>query len=219
MVIGVLVSLIAGASSEGAGVSERGSGSFLAEATKQPEPRSETRRCKDHRRGLRFYRQRHREHLAVRGAAPPSPGRSPRSCADARYLAIVARKRAARARTQTERWINRHVLVDGHGWLHAVQQAQKPYPGSRSWLLACSASEGGWGRFVWNRQGSGAYGPMQFMSGTFAGMSWRARVDAASRGFVVPASASSWGSYLGQALAGAWAYRNGQTGHWSGHGC
>jgi hypothetical protein len=60
---------------------------------------------------------------------------------------------------------------------------------------------------------------MQFMPGTFSGFVRHAISDVRSRGFIVPESAWSWYSPLGQALAGAWGLRNGMRHHWAGHGC
>jgi hypothetical protein len=60
---------------------------------------------------------------------------------------------------------------------------------------------------------------MQFQPSTFVGFFARAELDARRRGFRVPRSASSLFSPLGQALAGAWAIRNGMRHHWFGSGC
>lgn len=105
------------------------------------------------------------------------------------------------------------------GWQRAVREVQRAYPGTDGWLLSCSASEGGWGRWVPNSQGSGVGGWLQFMPGTFSGFVRHAIADVRSRGFLVPESAWSWYSPLGQALAGAWGVTNGKSHHWVGHGC
>lgn len=235
----VLVISMGGGSSDGA-VSERDRGklrSLTADAvtvgpgirrdSEGASSRSET--CPDHRRGLAFYRQRHRYWLQMRGERRRIPsavlGRSPRSCPDARYLAGVWRERAARARTTTERWIAQHVLRDfevlpgNNAWRRAVREAQKPYPGTTGWLLSCSDSEGGWGRWVPNSQGSGVGGWLQFYPSTFSRMFSAAASDVASRGFIVPGSAGSWYSPLGQALAGAWGVTHGRRHEWHGQGC
>jgi len=134
-----------------------------------------------------------------------------------------------------------HVLSDfavrpgNQAWLRAVDEVQKVFPGTRSWLRSCSAAEGGWGRFVvhgggsyypgaeYAKGGAEVFGPMQYTSGTFRDHSWNARLDAARRGFIVPASAGSWFSPLGQALAAGWArYTGNDDSHWSaswGNGC
>lgn len=89
------------------------------------------------------------------------------------------------------------------------------------WELSCSrwGSEGGWGAFVMNELGSGAGGWLQFMPGTFDGVIARAVADARARGMQVPASASSWRSPLGQAIAGAEMLVDGRRAEWSGSGC
>lgn len=105
-------------------------------------------------------------------------------------------------------------------WATAVRLAQKPFPGTASWLLSCSASEGSHGAFVMNRQGSGAGGWMQFMSGTFYGYVDRAFTDARRRGYHVPTRHRSWTSPMGQALtAGYMRYHHLDRGHWYGSGC
>lgn len=105
------------------------------------------------------------------------------------------------------------------GWQRAVEEVQKVYPGTKGWLLSCSASEGGWGRWVPNSQGSGAGGWLQFMSGTFWRMYDAAHSEVRSKRFIVPRSAASWYSPLGQALAGAWGVTHGRSHEWYGHGC
>lgn len=162
-----------------------------------------------------------------RGASLPD-WRTPRNCADAKYLADVWETRSAISRKQTlvhlkkmqARTLDDFVVRDGNNaWLRAVREVQVAYPGTESWLISCSASEGGHGRWVPNSQGSGVGGWMQYMPGTFAGFFRHARDDVTSRGFTVPASASSWYSPLGQALAGGWAVMHGMKHHWAGSGC
>jgi len=111
------------------------------------------------------------------------------------------------------------VFPDSHAWLRAVREVQRPYPGTSSWLLSCSASEGGHGRWVPNSQGSGVGGWMQMYPSTFWRMFSAARADVVARGYVVPGSAASWTSPLGQALASAWGVTHGRRGEWSGSGC
>lgn len=119
-------------------------------------------------------------------------------------------------RAQQRMW---RTLPSPADWQVAVQVAQRVYPGTSGWLMSCSASEGGYGPWVWNRQGSGAGGWMQFMESTFWRMFGSARADATSRGFVVPEGAASFYSPIGQALAGAWGVRNGRSFEWTGSGC
>lgn len=113
-------------------------------------------------------------------------------------------------------------------WRRAVREAQRPYPGTEGWLLSCSASEGGWGR--WVGYSGVSYSPslvesdtvggwLQFRPSTFDSFIKHALQDVRRRGYIVPQSASSWLSPLGQALAGGWGATHGMHSHWAGHGC
>lgn len=165
-----------------------------------------------------------------RGASVPT-WRKPRNCADARYLAYVWSKRSFSARRETEKWNQARTLHDytvtsgNRAWHKAVREAQRPYPGTESWLLSCSASEGGWGRWVPNSQGSGVGGWMQMYPSTWNTMfyGWYGNEGALSylqrKGYIVPRSAHSWYSPLGQALASAHGKLNGRGGEWHGGGC
>lgn len=137
-----------------------------------------------------------------------------------RWLAKEWKGRAWRARQAYTRWISSYYTLRPHrDWQRAVKEVQRAYPGTQSWLLSCSASEGAHGLWVPNRQGSGAGGWLQFMESTFWRMYGTALSDVTRRGFSVPASAASWYSPLGQALAGAWGVTNGRSHEWYGHGC
>jgi len=104
-------------------------------------------------------------------------------------------------------------------WQTAVEITQRVFPGSRPWLLSCSASEGGHGSFKYNRQGSGAGGWMQFMRSTFESNVNHAIGHAKRHGFKVPPGARSYYSPLGQALTGGYMWYRGWTHHWYGAGC
>lgn len=115
-------------------------------------------------------------------------------------------------------------LPETNDWRTAVRIAQRVYPNTEDWLLSCSASEGSWGKWVPNREGSGVGGWMQMYPSTFwrmwgAGSYVGAIDDMAARGFVWPESAASWYSPLGQALASAWGLTHGRRGEWHGSGC
>lgn len=141
-------------------------------------------------------------------------------------------KRSYIARRQLEQWrIQQRTLRNHNTWLEAAREAQKAYPGTEAWLLSCSASEGSWGAWVPNREGSGVGGWMQMYPSTYRTMmhgyylpaagrwfegAWK---DLRRRGFIVPAAADSWYSPLGQALASAYGKLNGRGGEWHGEGC
>jgi hypothetical protein len=141
------------------------------------------------------------------------------------YLRWLKRTWAKRAHKGWKRWESGLYLRDfqmgpsRNAWQRAVREVQRPYPGTESWLLSCSASEGGWGRWVPNSQGSGVGGWLQFMPGTWSGFYRHAVSDVTRRGFKVPGSSASWYSPLGQALAGAWGVTHGMRHHWVGAGC
>jgi hypothetical protein len=191
--------------------------------------RSETRKCPSAKGAVRFYARRIEQHRIRRGTGGDPERRvarvlnRPNSCP--RYLAHVLQRRARVERLRTERWIEERTLRDfehvegSHAWFRAIEEAQRAYPGTRSWLRSCSASEGGWGRWVPNSEGSGVGGWLQFASGTFWRMFTAARADVVARGFRVPRSAASWDSTLGQALAGSWGVTHGRRGEWFGSGC
>lgn len=155
----------------------------------------------------------------------------PNSCSLVRYKVHQERKNAYAARKAYARWVAERTLIDykprpGYpAWRLAVKQAQKPYPGTEAWLMSCSASEGGWGRWVPNSQGSGVGGWMQMYPSTFSTMwyGWYGNEGAYAylrrNGYFVPKSAHSWYSPLGQALASAHGKLNGRGGEWHGSGC
>ena len=198
--------------------------------------------CPYARLGVAFYRGRFITHTLRRGASIPE-WRKPRNCADARYLAHVWAKRAFQSRRKTERHLSvlsQLTLKDfpfapgNHAWHRAVREVQKVFPGTDSWLLSCSAAEGGHGRWVgysgvsystWLRDSNTVGGPLQFRFSTFTGMYRRAVDHVTAKGYRVPRmdETSAWRSALGQALAGGWArYTENDNSHWSaswGNGC
>lgn len=174
------------------------------------------------------------KHQLRRGAPLLLTWRKPRNCADARYLANLWAERSRESRAKTaaflgqirQRTLHDYVVTPGaSAWKRAVREAQRPYPGTESWLLSCSSSEGGWGR--WVRYGGGDYyegysgvgGWLQFMPGTFYGFVEHAIEEVENRGFIVPKTATAWTSALGQALAGAWGITHNMGHHWAGAGC
>lgn len=183
-------------------------------------------------------------HWQLERGAPVPHWRKPRNCADAKYLAHVWAVRALESRRQTEYYwaeIRRRTLRDflvrdgNRAWERAVEEVQRAYPGTSSWLLSCSGAEGGHGRWVtygggrdylWAKSNYVVGGWMQFKYPTFVGMFLRAIADVTRRGFLVPTGLnadSGWLSPLGQALAAGWARYTGNDGHhWSashGRGC
>lgn len=100
-------------------------------------------------------------------------------------------------------------------WRTAVRLAQRPFPGTESWLLYISHREGGYGGFVMNHQGSGAGGWMQFMASTFYGYVDDARAAFKARGFIIDDSVWQWTNPMGQALTAGYMKWSGRSGcHW-----
>ena len=188
-------------------------------------PRAAPDKCPTAWRAVRFYARRLQGWKASAGTVHVSPKARATGSGCPRHLAHVLQRKTYAARIAHERWLDKHMLHDfvvrdgNRAWHRAVREAQRPYPGTEAWLLSCSASEGGHGRWVPNSQGSGVGGWLQFMPGTWAGFYRHAVNEVQGRGFVVPSVSASWYSPLGQALAGAWGITHGMQHHWAGGGC
>lgn len=132
------------------------------------------------------------------------------------------------------RWLESRTLQDFRfcdgcrAWHKAIAEVQRVFPGTSSWLLSCSAAEGGHGRWVgysgvsystWLRDSDTVGGPLQFRFSTFTGMYRRALEYVRSKSFRVTLGSdltAAWRSALGQALAGGWArYTGNDASHWS----
>jgi hypothetical protein len=194
--------------------------------------------------GLRFYMRRASEWRERMGAGfTEIPARGNHLAACPRYLANLWRSKSHTARARYEQWVEERTLRDfpfapgNRAWLRAVEEAQRVFPGTESWLLSCSAAEGGHGRWVGYggqsystglRDSNTVGGPLQFRWQTFKGMYRRALDDLRGRDWRVPSHLRdpgddvAWRSALGQALAGGWGILHGQRSHWSasyGNGC
>jgi hypothetical protein len=159
-----------------------------------------------------------------------------------RHQAHVLKRKARAWRLRAERWIEHRTLRDyafrpgEKAWLNAIREVQRVFPGTESWLISCSAAEGGHGRWVgyggvsyspWLRDSDTVGGPLQFRFSTFVGMFRRGVEFARERDFRIPRElrdlTAAWRSALGQAIAGGWArYTGNDDLHWSaswGRGC
>lgn len=144
----------------------------------------------------------------VRAARPASA--LPPSLDYRRWVAGLWRTRARRCALLRARTIP---LVAT--WQEAVRAAQRVFPGTDGWLLACSGGEGGHGGFVMNHQGSGAGGWMQFVYSTYAANADDAFAAARGKGFRVDPRANDWRHPLGQALTAAYMRSRGWSAtHW-----
>lgn len=183
---------------------------------------SRSERCRSARVAAIFYRLRTHSWQTLREGklASKSPIVAGKSCHWAKFAAREWQARAFSARKSYWRWLESRYSLKAHDdWLRAVEEVQKPYPGTAAWLLSCSADEGGWGRWVPNSDGYPPGGWMQMYESTFWRMWGGAITDLRSRGYRVPSSAASWYSQLGQALASAYGYMTGRRGEWHGAGC
>ena len=139
-------------------------------------------------------------------------------CNRARRLLHVTRTRHDHAVSSLQRLEQRELQLTTGSYLGAVSYVERFF-GPQAFLRACPNGEGGFGRWVSNTGGSGAGGWLQFMSGTFYGIIDSAIANARAAGMRVPASARSWYSPLGQALAGRQMLADGRRGEWTGANC
>ncbi|MBA2706355.1 MAG: hypothetical protein H0U59_00940 [Gemmatimonadaceae bacterium] len=157
------------------------------------------------------------------------------------YVCANGRRKPKRWHCKALRWTHREqrehqqakrlrylTLPETNDWVTAVRVVQRVYPGTESWLLSCSAAEGGHGD--WVRYGGGSYypgyewtdqvgGQLQFRFSTFGG-AYRRSVDYAhNHGFRLRRDSllSAWLSPMGQALAGGYLRKvDGSSGwHWA----
>lgn len=138
-----------------------------------------------------------------------------RLCTKARAVLRLHQELASIAQTRLDFEIS---ATDN--WVRAMGYAQRPFPGTLAWLefisnrecRACWTTPGG---FVCNYEGSGACGPMQFMSGTFYGHADDARAWLKDHHYIVDESTWAWQNPLGQALTAAYMRYTHQDGcHW-----
>lgn len=197
--------------------------------------------CLSAQGAIRFYRSRTNAWRARFSDRFPDRIKWP-TCFLARRAAAEWMARASSARRSYERWHEKHTLRDfpfspgGRAWHRAVRESQKVFPGTESWLLSCSAAEGGWGRWVGYagvsysdslRDSDTVGGPMQYRFSTFTGHMRRALEYVRDKHYFVPRAlydqTNAWTSALGQALAAGWArYTGNDNSHWSaswGNGC
>jgi hypothetical protein len=162
-------------------------------------------------RAVRFYRSKVAQHRTVLGVGGLPPVEENANCVRLRDRAGYWRGNAYRH----AQVVAKRTLPFTNDWRTSVRLAQRPFPGTSTWLLFISAREGGYGPFVMNHQGSGAGGWMQFMSGTFYAYVDDARAAVERRGFIVPAHVWKWTHPLGQALTAGYMRYTGRDGcHW-----
>lgn len=173
--------------------------------------------CVVAQKAITFYRGKYRQHRERMSLSGPVPRVWYQDCAAVRRRAGEWREKAKSAR---ELLMSHYTIANTDNWVRAMRYAQKPFPGTRSWLefissrecRACWTTPGG---FICNYQGSGACGPMQFMSGTFYGYADDARAHLNARGYLVAREVWDWRNPLGQALTAAYMRYTGRDGcHW-----
>ena len=172
--------------------------------------------CQQAHKGIEFYtKATHKWQAALGVKKAKISSVRPIGCAYVKWVAKRWKKRAYTWRKKHEAAVIPHTT----DWLTAVNLAQRIFPGTSRWLLDCSSSEGGWGRWVPNGDGSGAGGWMQFLSGTFYGNVDAAFSTARRLGFRIAPEARSWYSATGQAITAAYMLGIGQRGQWYGSRC
>lgn len=210
--------------------------SFSTASSSVVVTKAKPERCKHARLAVSHYRNAtwSWQHKRDGELADRTPLASGKSCHWVRYAAGVHKDRARVAHRSYERWAAEHLLRDG-SWLHAVDEVQRVFPGTESWLLSCSDAESNHHHWVgysgvpystWLRDSNTVGGYMQFRFGTFTGM-YRAAIDyITDLDYRVPETLSDWSSLsgltrawrsaLGQALAAGWArYTGNDNSHWS----
>jgi len=208
-----------------------GSTGVAMAATNAGEAQAKPETCRSAEKAIVYYRSKVWKYQTQLGEAPSPtyyPERKKNACAYKRWVAKNWQGIAREYRKEIkERFTLRdfRAVPENHAWHQAVDEAQKAYPGTKDWLLSCSATEGGWGRWVPNSDGYPPGGWMQMYHSTWSTMwyGWYGNAGAFKhllmRGFRIPQSAHSWYSPLGQALASAHGKLNGRGGEWHGSGC
>ena len=175
-------------------------------------------RCPAAQKAIGFYRQKYRAHREAMNLPGPVP-RVWYACDAAKRRADNWRFKAKEASFALAAWKQKFVLTHTQNWTRAMRTAQRVFPGTYGWLetisnrecRACYTTT----RFICNYQGSGACGPMQFMSGTFYGYADDAKDWLDRRGYVTAPQTWTWSSQLGQALTAAYMRYTGRDGcHW-----
>jgi hypothetical protein len=166
-------------------------------------------------KAVRFYRDKTAQHREKLSASELPPVEENASC---RRLRERARYWRLNARTHAK-VVEKRTLTHTTNWTRAMRLAQRPFPGTYGWLESISGRECRacytTSAFICNYQGSGACGPMQFMSGTFYGYAPAAKRWLDTRGFITESRTWVWSSQLGQALTAAYMRYTGRDGcHW-----
>lgn len=202
------------------------------------QPAFYSAKCHDAYQAVRWYRARydtHRQTMHMSLAPRLETGMAcPRLRERAAYWIWAAKVNRKAANLYVELYAR--TLHNTKGWVAAVHEVQRAFPGTEQWLLSCSAAESRWG--AWVRYGGSPYydgyeytnavgGWLQYRWYTFKGHYRHGLESARSRGFKValpgPDDVRAWLSPLGQAIAGGWARWSGNdNSHWSaswGRGC
>lgn len=156
----------------------------------------------------------------------------PRGCAHVKWAAKQWFAKAVQARKSFQQWKEAQTYIrEQRTWKAAALYVQRFYPRTYAWLMSCSSTEGGHGKWVPNRDGAPPGGWMQMYESTFnrfmhhgwyaGGRTYRSTVeDLRARGYKIrDESIYSWYSPVGQALSSAYAVIHGRIGEWDSTGC
>lgn len=196
-------------------------------------------RCADAYWAVRWYRSRYNEHRTTMRLSPAPPVEQAMDCERLRERAAYWVHAAKVNREATTIW--RRTIHNRPSWLDSIDEVQRAFPGTASWLRSCSAAESRWGSWVLyggrpyypgaeyakTFHGDMVGGPLQYMWNTFKGHYRRGLDSLRSRGFKVnlppPSDVAAWRSMTATAIAAGWARWSGNDGsHWSaswGNGC
>ena len=197
-------------------------------------PASFDSRCAAAYQGVRFYRTKYDEYRRELGLSLAPRVEQAMNCQRLRERYRYWRTAAKINRVAAQN--DQRTLHSTRTWRGAVEEVQRAFPGTASWLMSCSGAEGGHGR--WVRYGGGAYYPgyeytdavgnwLQYRWSTFKGHYRHGLDSLRSRGFRFhlppPTDVRAWLLPIGAAIAGGWARWSGNDdSHWSaswGNGC
>lgn len=183
-------------------------GGGVATNTAQAEVQNVTTLCPGVVKGIEFYRTatwKWQDKLGISRSKSTFKPKRVKSCEYAKWVARHWQSKAKEHRKKYEAFLKSYDYANSSIW-RAINFAGPVFGVSVDRLSARISREGGHGGWICNRQGSGACGWFQFMSGTYYAYSGRAFSEAAERGVFIPRRFDSWYSPLGQSVTAAYMF-------------